>query len=152
MTEAYRQGFMDKMAEASLVKEAWIRRRLAGMVAGAPGYFSRLLGGNVGPLETAMAAIKGQRKAMLQAMEALKGTAEGAAEIKRMTPTLNMLTNMYGNAARGLKAERAAVMDTRLKTGVSLAALMGLYGLYANSKKDSNEKRWFNMYPGDGRD
>ena len=64
-----------------------------------------------------------------------------------LTVDLNVSCHLYITYnMHDLAAARKASFHTRLKTGLGLAGLTSAYGIYANSRPDPDEKRWFGLY------
>lgn len=147
MTEAYRQGFMEKCAEhgvspSALVKYAGMPRFMSKALRSAcGGYFHRLFGGDVKSLKKITDALQTQRHALLRGMDSVR--AAGRPEMMDMfRGQLKGLSDAYRKEMAKLLKERAAVATTRARTGLSLAGMTGLYGLYENAKDDPAADRW----------
>lgn len=172
MTEAYRQGFVEKCAECGvdpdrLVKQAQMMRFLAGLGKPLEGVGTAIRSFGSYGMDAARGSLKGvaggyfhrllggnlkelnriTRLTQAQRHALLRGMdsvrAAGRPELmEQFRRPLQSMSHIYKRDMAKLLAERAAVFRTRLKTGLGLGGAASLYGLYANSQPDPAEDRW----------
>lgn len=145
MTAAYRQGFLDKLdkfAGSRLLKEAGLGSWLKDVARMTPGYFDRLLGISKGRFSRNVSHFKSLRSDILGKLQKVRTRPE----FNKLRADLKEAGKMLRYNMHDLASASKDSFKTRFKTGLGLAGLTGAYGIYANSRPDPDEKRWFGLY------